>query len=153
MSGDTEERMTGTRPSHVGLCTPDLEASLRFWVDGLGFEVADGYDLDTTMLPGLGAALEVDGTVAVRSQMIRRDGVSIELLAYAEPAPTGTPSTSRGQVGLTHFAFWVDDLDAVVTRLVEHGGTVLEDTHQFLGVDLVFLTDPSGVRVELMARP
>jgi glyoxylase I family protein len=146
--------MSDLHVSHVGLCTHDLPATLRFWVDGLGFEVAEAWDLDTDMLPGLGAALEVDGDrVAVRSQMIRRDGVSIEVLAYDEPAPTGRPSTSRGRLGLTHLAFWVDDLEATVARLVEHGGTVIESTRQNLGVDLLFVEDPTGVRVELMRRP
>ncbi len=29
------------RISHVGLCVSDLEKSLRFYVDGLGFEVQE----------------------------------------------------------------------------------------------------------------
>jgi lactoylglutathione lyase len=142
--------------SHVGLCTPDLDASVRFWVDGLGFEEVMAWDLDSESLPGLAASLEVDapdGRVEVRSMMIRRDGLSIELLGYRRPEATGTPSASRGRVGLTHVALWVDDLEATLARCVQHGGTLLAPTRQDLGVDLVFLADPTGVRVELMQRP
>lgn len=138
------------RPSHLGLCVSDIDAALRFYRDGLGFEEVVVYDLDTTMLPGLGKSLEIEGPVTVRSQMIKRDTMTIELLAYSEPKATGTPSTSRGSLGLTHLSFYVDDLEAAVAQLVANGGTVLPDTRQQLGIELVFLTDPDGTRVELM---
>ena len=48
----------------------------------------------------------------------------------------------------------VDDLPAVVARLVALGARVLEDTRTHVdipggGVDIVFLADPDGVRIEL----
>ncbi len=144
-------------PSHVGLCTPDLDASVTFFVQGLGFESADGWDLDAAMLPALPSALEVDpdtdGKLELRSQMVRSGSFAVELLAYATPRPTGEPSTSRGTVGLTHLALWVDDLDAALERAIAAGGEVLESTRADLGVELVFLRDPAGVRIELMAHP
>jgi lactoylglutathione lyase len=141
------------RPSHVGLCVSDLDASLRFYCDGLGFDAAERFDLDDTMLPGLGASLEVDAPVRVASQFVRLGDMAIELLHYGEPAVGGTPSTSRGQLGLTHLALHVDDLDASVARAVQHGGTLLDSTRGSLGVELVFLADPDGTRVELMQSP
>ena len=62
---------------------------------------------------------------------------------------------SRNQVGFTHFAVYVDDMDAEIARLVECGGTVIEKTRTKMGegeesVELVFIADPDGVRVELM---
>lgn len=138
------------RPSHFGICVTDIEASMRFYCEGLGFETGDGYDLDTTMLPGLGKSLEIAGTVVVRSQMIKRDGMVIELLAYREPTPVGVPSVSRGALGLTHLSFYVADLGAAIAHLESCGGTLLPETRQNLGIELVFLTDPDGVRIELM---
>jgi catechol 2,3-dioxygenase-like lactoylglutathione lyase family enzyme len=141
------------QPSHLGLCVSDLGRSMRFYCDGLGFKESDGYDLDSTMVPGLDAALEVPGPAVLRSQMIVLDDLKIELLHYASPAVEGTPSAHRNQRGLTHLSFWVDDLDATVARLVDSGGTLLADTRQSPGVELVFLADPDGTRVELMERP
>ena len=135
---------------HLGLCVSDLAASIRFYCDGLGFEQVEGYDLDTAMLAGLGAALEIDGPVAVRSQMIVREAMKIELLAYREPAPVGVPSMSRGALGFTHLSFVVDNLEASIAHLVAHGGTLLAGTRQNFGVQLVFLADPDGARIELM---
>ncbi len=137
-------------PSHVGICVSDLERSLRFYCDGLGFEPGDRYDLDSTELPGLERALEVRTDTVLASQMIERDGVRIELLKFQEPGVVGSPSSRRNQLGLTHLCFYVDNVDAAAERMLEFGAVVLDDTRSNPGTDIVFLMDPDGVRVELM---
>jgi len=134
--------------SHIGLCVRELDRSLRFYCDGLGFTKADPFPLDDTFAAGLEAG---ERTSAV-SQFIRRADVTIELLAWTVPGVRGEPSSSRTQVGLTHLSFLVDDIDAAATRLVELGGQLLPATRTTIDgvVDLVFLTDPDGTRVELM---
>ena len=141
---------TDPRPSHVGLCVRDLDAALRFYCDGLGFTAAERYELDSGTVPGLDRSLEVPGRVQVVSQFIRHGQFAIELLHYGEPKAHGEPSTSRAHRGYTHLALHVDDLDAALQRAVAAGGTVLPDTRASLGVELVFLTDPDGNRVELL---
>jgi lactoylglutathione lyase len=130
----------------------DLDKALRFYCEGLGFVQAEGYDLDENV-PGLDKSLEVPGPVRLRSQMIANEGMKIELLYYTSPGVDGVPSSRRNQVGLTHLSFWVEDVDAAAERLIGLGGTILPSTRQSPGVELVFLTDPDGVRVELMGRP
>jgi catechol 2,3-dioxygenase-like lactoylglutathione lyase family enzyme len=138
-------------PHHIGICVSDLEKSLKFWCDGMGFE--------TTMVPPVGGewsdSLEVGGEVDFTAHFIKRDGFEFELLYYRTPGTHGSPSMSRNQLGFTHFAVYVDDLDAEIARLVECGGTVIEKTRTKMGedaesVELVFIADPDGVRVELM---
>ena len=136
--------------SHVGICVSDLDRSLRFYCDGLGFEVAERYDLDSTQMPGLDASLEVPGPLTLVSQMIVNGSMKVELLHYPGREAEGTPSTSRGMLGLTHLSFNVDKVDSAAARLVEHGGTILEHTRSDAGIVLLFLTDPDGTRVELM---
>ena len=130
----------------------DLERSLRFYCEGLGFERAEGYDLDDTMLPGLDRALEVAGPVRMRSQMITHGDLKIELLHFASPLPTGTPAVRRNELGFTHVSFIVDDLEGGVAHLVALGGRRLPETRAVLGYDVIFVADPDGTRVELMAR-
>ena len=65
-------------PSHFGLCVRDLERSLRFWCDGLGFAIAERFEVGDEF----GTALEVVVRVDCASQFIRYDGLAIELLAY-----------------------------------------------------------------------
>ncbi len=56
-------------------------------------------------------------------------------------------------MGLTHLSFWVDELDPLIDTLVSLGGTLLPETRLTMGpLDLVFLADPDGTRVELMRR-
>lgn len=141
------------RPSHLGLCVTDLERSMRFWCDGLGFTAGERYELDSETMVGLDQALEVGERTRVTSQFIRSGPVTIELLAFASPASSGRPSSSRGTVGFTHLAFLVDDLAAAVAQLVACGGTVVPGTSQHLGLDVVFVADPDGVRVELLQWP
>lgn len=138
-------------PHHVGICVSDLERSLRFWCDGLGFE--------TTMVPPVGGewsdALEVPGPVDFTAHFIRKDGFEFELLHYRTPTAHGEPSMSRSRIGFTHLALYVDDLDACIDHLVSCGGTVVEGTRSVIGegafrTELVFLADPDGVRVELI---
>ena len=139
------------RPSHIGLCVSDLERSLRFYCDGLGFEPAERYELDDTMLDGLARALEVDAPVQLCSQMITHGTLKIELLHFAAPIASGVPSSVRNQLGLTHLSFFVDAVDPVGEQLVALGGSLLPETRSVLGYDVLFVADPDGNRVELMA--
>jgi lactoylglutathione lyase len=140
-------------PSHFGICVSDIERSVRFYCGGLGFARAEQYELTSDQAPGLDRSLEVAGLVGMASQFIHNAGMRIELLTFTTPAATGTPSHHRNQLGLTHLSFFVDDVDAAAQRLVEFGGTILPDTRSNPGIEIVFLADPDGVRIELMALP
>jgi glyoxylase I family protein len=133
--------------SHIGLCVTDLERSLRFYVDGLGFEEFARFELDRDIA-------EVDPPVRLTSLFIQKGGLRVELLHYRSPGAFGHPSTRRNQLGLTHFSFVVDDVDAAAADLVSYGGTIIEGTrsgqHDPDMVQIIFLADPDGTRVELM---
>jgi lactoylglutathione lyase len=136
--------------SHVGLCVSDLDRSLRFYTEGLGFEPADGIDIGD----GLAHLAEVPAPIECRAQFITHGTTTIELLGWHHPAAVGTASTSRRHLGFTHLSVNVDDLAAVEARLVALGAHALEDTRTHLDVaggqvDIVFLADPDGVRIEL----
>ena len=138
--------------SHFGLCVSDLDRSMRFYCDGLGFEPAIRYEVGADFAD----TLEVSGDIAVVSQFIARDGVSIELLHYTKGGVTGSPSATRNQLGLTHLSLNVDDVDETAAKLVACGGTIIDSTRTKIDnpdgsvSDFVFVADPDGTRVELM---
>jgi catechol 2,3-dioxygenase-like lactoylglutathione lyase family enzyme len=139
--------------SHVGICVRDVERSLRFWCDGLGFEKAEVFDI----VGEFGPSLEVEGEVKVTSQFVRKGSMAIELLDYESPGVMGEPSSRRNQLGLTHMSFVVDDIDGAAAHLVSCGGTIIESTRYVSedpnAVQILFLTDPDGTRVELLRYP
>jgi catechol 2,3-dioxygenase-like lactoylglutathione lyase family enzyme len=137
--------------SHFGICVSDLERSLRFYCDALGFEKAESHAIG----PEFARLMDLDD-VAVTSQFIRRGLTAIELLAFSEPAPLG-PGERRPvhQLGLTHLSFRVQDVAAVAARIVELGGSVVESSRTVIDfggtpLEFVYCADPDGVRVELM---
>jgi len=137
--------------SHFGICVSDLDRSLRFYCDGLGFEKAESHVIGHDF-----AALMDLSDVAVTSQFIRRGHVAIELLAFEDPTPFGDGERRPlNQLGLTHLSFRVEDLAAALTRIVEHGGAVVETSRTSIELgptqlQFVYCTDPDGVRIELM---
>ena len=138
--------------SHLGICVSDLEASLRFYCEGLGFEEVAAHEVGEEFA----ALMEVDG-VRLRSRMVRRDGVTLELLDFVEPGTFGDADRRpMNQLGLTHLSFRVDDV-------ARRGGARRGDGwHRGGGhpydlrsrgappLDFVYCTDPDGVRIELM---
>ena len=135
--------------SHTGLCVSNLERSLRFYCHGLGFETGGRFHLTRQIA-------EVDPPVDVISQFIHLGEHRIELLDYASPGPLGEPHTRRNQLGLTHLSFIVDDVEARAHDLEAVGGTILQDTRnppEDESLRILFVADPDGNRIELMAFP
>src|SRR5262245_5615175 len=143
----------GFAPSHLGICVASLERSLRFYCDGLGFEKAETHAVGNEYR----AALEVEGEVDLLSHFVRQGGLALELLAYRSPGVVGRPSARRNQLGPTHLSFIVADVDAAARHLVACGGTLLPETRTGRGdpaaVQIVFVADPDGVRIELISNP
>ncbi len=138
-----------TKFSHIGICISDLERSVRFYTEALGF-VLDHY------IDG-GAPFDILAEVPdmkIRTGFFKRDGVMIELLSFEHPGVVGSNDRRpMNQLGLTHLSFTVDEIDAVVDRIVKHGGRALPHTKvKTPKGDLIFCTDPDGVRIELWQR-
>ena len=139
------------RVSHVGVCVSDLERALAFYRDGLGFRERRRLEVSgeaSETLLGL-------RDVALRAVFLERDGVVLELLHFASPPHRGSGAPRpMNALGLTHLSLAVDDLDAVAAALEAAGGRILRSTrvrHEDLGASAVFVLDPDGTRIELVA--
>jgi lactoylglutathione lyase len=140
--------------THIGICVADLERSLRFYVDALGFTPKEPNGTVGRVIDPL---VELDG-VELEFRFLERDGISVELLHFVSPQPIG-PAERRpmNQFGLTHFGLAITDLDGTVATITEYGGRVYPHTRVTYQVDAespridsVYCTDPDGVRLELM---
>jgi catechol 2,3-dioxygenase-like lactoylglutathione lyase family enzyme len=138
---------------HVGICVRDLEKSIRFYRDGLGFEEAGRLEIDgepTATMVGI-------PNLELRAIYLERDGFRIELLHYPTPGTVG-PATPRpmNQPGLTHFAVRVSDLDAAIEKVESLGGQAMAETrirNPDFDAELLYVTDPDGTRLELVQTP
>ena len=141
--------------SHVGVCVSDLERSTRFYTEVLGFRPV----LTMDMGPEVAATMEVEGC-AFTSRMLGRGDVRVELLHWRSQDAEGDGRRRHmTALGLTHLCLRVDDPEPVLEAAERFGGGAHRHTTTELpgmGVDggavrLVYLTDPDGVRIELMA--
>jgi catechol 2,3-dioxygenase-like lactoylglutathione lyase family enzyme len=140
--------------SHFGICVSDLERSIRFYRDGLGFEQVASHQVGAEF----GALMEIEG-VKLESRMLSRDGVTVELLGFESPGPTGDGQRRpMNQLGLTHLSLRVSDVEEVASTIEELGGHVVRATRTTFDLpesrlDFLYCTDPDGVRIELMDLP
>ena len=138
------------RLSHIGICVTNLEASVAFYRDALGFAELSRLEVSG---PESDRLLELSD-VALRAVYLERDGFRIELLHYPQPGHVGAAEARpMNQLGLTHFAIRVGDLDEAIAQVERHGGALLAGTrirNEEYGSDLCYVTDPDGVRLELV---
>ena len=139
--------------SHIGICVSNLERSLVFYRDGLGFRERSKLDVSG---PEVDALLQVAQT-RLEAIYLERDGTRIELLHFREPGHGGDASPRpMNQLGLTHLSLRVADLSATISELANAGGRVLQETrvdNPLFSAGAVFVCDPDGVRIELIEQP
>ena len=140
------------RITHVGIGVSNLERSLRFYRDLIGFTWEHELEVEGEPTDTL---LRLRGT-KLHAEYLTRDGVRIELLHFASPPAPPRPERPMNQYGLTHLSFRVTDMDAVLDALRAAGERVLEDTvirfPEWQSAACMIL-DPDGQVIELVQAP
>jgi len=140
------------RVTHVGIGVSDLQRSLRFYRDLLGFTWEHELDVEGEPTDTL---LRLHGT-KLHAEYLTRDGVRIELLYFASPPAPPRPDRPMNQYGLTHLSFRVTDMDAVLEAIRAAGERVLEETvirfPEWQSAACMIL-DPDGQLIELVQAP
>jgi catechol 2,3-dioxygenase-like lactoylglutathione lyase family enzyme len=130
--------------NHLGQCVSDLERSKRFYVELLHFtferEIQPPDDLS-------GKLLRLAPPLGMTACYLRRDGLILELLQFADAGSRAHEPRVMNDLGLTHISVSVDDVDEFLGRVEEYGGAVLADTNIGNGC---FVTDPDGQLVEIL---
>jgi len=148
------------RVHHSAVCTGDVDASLRFWRDGLGLRVLMDQAFDGDWPALFGAP-----STRLRSVFLgdpeRPDAGIVELVVFdpgaapaaARPAIVGTPPPAAGFFLLSFFV----DVETVLTRLsaLGVGGAPRRITVPAPNgvAHMAVVRDPNGVLVELIGLP
>ncbi len=118
--------VSGLRLNHVGIFVKDFDQSMRFYTQTMGFHEAF-------------TIKNADGKPVLAYLQITRD-------TFLELAP----STAERPVGLSHIGLWPEDMSATVATLRERGVTVADPRTGSTKTSITNVTDPNGVRLELV---
>ena len=130
------------RPEHAGISVGDLDASIAWYRDMLGFAVDR-----IVQIP------EDTGRVALMSLGDFR--LELFCIPEADPLPDERryPWTDIRTHGVKHIAYAVSDIEALMDSLKEKGVDVVWDTRVHDGDTCAFVRDNTGNLVEFVERP
>ena len=141
---------------HTGITVSNLERSLAFWRDVLGFELSHTAHQTGEM------AREITGVRGAELKLAvlkTPSGHKVELLAYLAPAERKRHVDLRPcDVGSVHIALIVDDLETILSA-IEASGWKAAGKPQTLrsgpnaGKQVVYVRDPDGTTIEFMQLP
>jgi len=137
---------------HTGITVSNLERSLAFWRDVLGFEFSHTAHQKGEL------AQEITGVegAEIKLAVLRAPGGhKIELLEYLAPADRKRADIRPCDVGSVHVALLVHDLDAVLEKIAASDWKVAGKPQKLqsgpnAGKRVVYVRDSDGTTIELM---
>lgn len=138
------------RVTHVGICVTDLDRSVRFYRDLLGFRPVSELQIGGEPCDVLLQLKDVD----LRAIYLERDGLRLELLHFdSPPRRNPPPRRAMNDLGFTHISIRVSDLGALINQFRAEGANIIDSSR----IDMpafesgaVMITDPDGVMIELV---
>jgi catechol 2,3-dioxygenase-like lactoylglutathione lyase family enzyme len=136
---------------HTGITVSNLERSLDFWQNVLGFELSHRAHQKGAM------AEEITGVSGAELQLavLKAPGHKIELLQYLAPSDRKHVDLRPCDVGHAHVALTVDNLDAVLNAIAASGWKAAGKpqtltTGPNAGKRVIYVRDPDGTTIEFM---
>ena len=141
---------------HVGIATPDLEASIAFYTEALELQLVRGPEAVPAAGPAADVHRDIHGATwqGVRmAYLADARGGGVELFDFtglrARPV---VPRLGELDAGVFHVAFAQPDLAAALARVLRLGGTQLSQVHRTPRLSLVYCADPHGTVIELVSH-
>jgi len=140
----------GARVHHSAICARDVDASLRFYREGIGLDVLMDQEFEGDWPTLFGASATKLRSVFLGDRRHPDAGI-VELVDFAgDTSPPGAPSAPPG--GFFLLSFFVD-VEEVLGRLAGLGHDRVRRIEQpgpRGPVTMATLVDPDGVRIELI---
>jgi len=139
---------------HTGITVSNLERSLAFWRDVLGFELSHRPHQTGELASEITGVAGAEISIAV----LKGYGHKIELLEYLAPADRKRSDLRPCDVGSVHVAFTVDNLDAILNTIAASGWKAAGKPQTIkvgpnTGKRVVYVRDPDGATIEFMEMP
>ena len=132
---------------HLGIHCHDIKVMIRFYSEGLGFEMVGEFDwADDAKLDYI---VDLENSVA-QGAMMRSGTCYIELFQYAAPPPRNTEALTAADKGYTHMCIDTDNIEEDLPRLIAAGLQVGGRDFVDMGhVKTLYCRDPEGNLIEL----
>jgi catechol 2,3-dioxygenase-like lactoylglutathione lyase family enzyme len=141
--------MTIQRMDNVLIVVDDLEAVKAFFV-ALGMELEGEPTVEGPAVDRLIGLANVRATLAVMRTPDGHGRIELDKFHTPEAIRTGPENVPVNALGIRRIMFAVDDLDAVVARLLAHGAELVGDVVQYGETDrLCYVRGPEGIMVGL----
>ena len=142
----------------LGCVVSDLDASLRFYTEGIGFREVGGFDVSADLARDAGLTDSKPLHVHVLALGAGEDATKLKLVQVADAVPqTGDTEFIHSRTGFRYLTIVVADTDAALARLAKLGVQPLARSPVALpasvapaGMHLTCVRDPDGNVVELI---
>ena len=142
--------MTVKRMDNILIVVDDLEAVKSFFTE-LGLELEGQTTVEG---PSVGSLIGLKDVRATLAMMRTPDGQGIELDKFHTPNAVrfGPVDTPVNALGLRRIMFAVDEIDAVVARMLAHGAELIGQMQYEGSYRLAYIRGPEGIIVGLAER-
>lgn len=139
---------------HTGFTVANLERSLAFWRDVLGFELSHRPHQTGALASEITGVPGAEISIAV----LKGYGHKIELLEYTAPAKRQHLRPRPCDVGSVHVALVVENLDPLLKTIAKSGWHAAGEPQTLTagpnaGKRVVYVRDPDGTTIEFMELP
>ena len=138
--------------AHVGITASDLQHTIDFWQQVMGFTLEGTTEVDGPL------AEDLTGVPGIRSKIafLNKGGLTLEFIQPLQPEERQTFRPSAVDVGFWHIALKVSDLDEMVRICGEWGWHIKSKIAEVkegpgpIGARLVYLHNQDGTILELV---
>ncbi|MEO8423733.1 MAG: VOC family protein [Actinomycetota bacterium] len=142
--------------NHVGITVSDLDASIVFWRDVVGLELAGSGEV---AYPHLDEIIGLGPTRLRWAELLIPGQGLLELFQYLQPLGSSRAGQRTADPGTVHLCLECDDLESLLSRIRGSGypsrtpaavRIPFGDWQDWLSV---YVSSPDGVTLELVQRP
>ena len=149
----------GNQMSFVGVNCSDLDRSLHFYVDVLGFNLGARFAPGPSDGSALRLGPEVEWEMAYLDDPRGNGTFALDLVEWKSPRSDGPPYECANHLGIFRMAFFTDDIDRDYDALRSYGVECVTPAAQLeMGPGIpslraLLFPDPDGTMLELIESP
>ena len=134
---------------HVGIVVNDLEKSIHFWQELIGFKIVSD---NIEPSPYIEELLSLNATNLRTVKLSDNKGFIVELLKFDSSNKESDWQGDLSTTGLTHIALTVESVEQLVNKLNEFNYTSLSKIMKSPNgqVKVVFINGPENLKLEMV---